>query len=270
MLGPPGVGVAVAQASEPQCHGQRATIVGRAGQNKIVGTNQADVIFARGDIDNKIVPRGGSDRVCAGRGFDRVVGSNGRDKVFGGGDDDVIEGGRQADKLFGDDGDDRLFGDEGADKLDGGTDSDRCIGDDAELTLFNCEADLEVDVSGPNTAPAGTVTYTASVTNNGPSPVYGWSLSLASDNSHLQCDPGEGFEGPDDDFFGFLPGVPPGVPVGSTTEHDLSISCVVEGPPPRTVSVEATLSDTVSVALGVEFVDPVTGNNSDRQTTTVE
>ncbi len=265
-----GAGAAVAQASGPQCQGQRATLVGRPGHNKIVGTKHPDVIVARGDTDNKIVPRGGGDRICAGRGFDRVVGSNGKDKVFGGGDDDTLEGGRQADKLFGEDGDDELLGDDGQDKLDGGDGSDACTGDDLELTIVNCEADLAVDVTGPGTAAAGTITYTASVTNNGPSPVYGWSLSLASDNSHLQCDAGEGVDGPADHLFAFFPGVPAGVAVGSTTSHDFSLTCVVEGPPPRNVFVEAGLSDTAAVALGVDFVDPVAGNDSDRQTTTVE
>ncbi|MDP9295320.1 MAG: hypothetical protein M3O88_01320, partial [Actinomycetota bacterium] len=51
------------------CNGQRATIVGTQGSDKIHGTNHGDVIVALGGND-VVKAGGGKDLVCAGDGAD--------------------------------------------------------------------------------------------------------------------------------------------------------------------------------------------------------
>lgn len=110
-----------------QCKGQIATVAGTAGDDRLRGTEQADVIAAR-DGDDVIEARGGDDVICAGGGNDRVVAGPGDDVVLGGGGhddlrggdgDDIIKGGGGHDQLHGDPGVDRLRGKGGVDQLYG-------------------------------------------------------------------------------------------------------------------------------------------------------
>lgn len=55
----------------PECFGKRATIVGTAGDDQLIGTPRADVLVGlRGD--DQIIGRAGNDRICGGRGFDGI------------------------------------------------------------------------------------------------------------------------------------------------------------------------------------------------------
>src|ERR1700752_924634 len=82
-------GVSPAASARPTCFGDPATIVGTPGDDRIRGTNQPDVIVARGGND-VVRGRGGHDRICAGRG---------EDEVHGGTAEDFIRGSRGADVL---------------------------------------------------------------------------------------------------------------------------------------------------------------------------
>jgi Ca2+-binding RTX toxin-like protein len=92
------------------CAGQRATIVGTRGADKLRGTY-------------------GDDIIVTGDGDDRVLGSRGGDLVCGGAGADVIRGGRGADTLRGGSGKDGLRGGHGSNECRGGRgsdDRDRC------------------------------------------------------------------------------------------------------------------------------------------------
>ena len=91
-----------ATAKTPKCEGERATIVGTKGEDRLVGTRRADVIFA-GDGSDEIIGKGGDDVICRGPGHDLVEAGSGDDRtrglgdtasdfLFGGSGDDVIEG----------------------------------------------------------------------------------------------------------------------------------------------------------------------------------
>lgn len=109
---------APAEAAPPTCHGQRATIVGTAGNDRITGTARADVIVARGG-DDVVAAGGGDDLVCGGDGADQLAGGPGDDRLYG--ERDGIgsdRGGRFRVP-------DELTGGPGADLLDVGTDGRR-------------------------------------------------------------------------------------------------------------------------------------------------
>jgi Ca2+-binding RTX toxin-like protein len=86
--------------ARPTCFGQRATIVGTAGNNRIRGTRRADVILAKGGAD-RVWPGRGNDRICGGDGTDRLHGTPGSDKVDGGTGADQVAGGAGNDLLAG-------------------------------------------------------------------------------------------------------------------------------------------------------------------------
>jgi hypothetical protein len=88
---------------------RRCTITGTSHDDRLRGTERADVI-------------------CAAGGDDRISGGRGDDAIFGDGGDDVILGGAGEDTLYGDDGDDRLAGDSGADVVAGGPGDDELAG----------------------------------------------------------------------------------------------------------------------------------------------
>ena len=104
----------------PLCGGQRATCVGTAGPDLILGTDEDDVIVAgpgndvvHGDAENDII--------CGGPGNDSLMGARGVDRLFGGPGDDWLFGAPGGDELNGGPGDyDVLWGGPGFDKLDGG------------------------------------------------------------------------------------------------------------------------------------------------------
>lgn len=83
-----------------RCHGREATLAGSPEGDLIRGTDDRDVIAARG----------GADRIRAGAGNDVICAGKGRDRARGGSGDDWIRGGRGRDRLIGGRGDDRCRG----------------------------------------------------------------------------------------------------------------------------------------------------------------
>jgi hypothetical protein len=89
------------------CSGTTATISGTPGNDKLRGTNGADVIAGGGGKD-KIKGKGGKDVVCGGSGDDRISGGGGKDRLKGGGGDDRIKGGGGRDVCKGGGGNDEV------------------------------------------------------------------------------------------------------------------------------------------------------------------
>lgn len=69
-------------AAVPTCQGERATIVGTSGADRLVGTSGPDVVVARGG-DDVVLGRGGDDLLCGGDGADALRGGPGDDRLFG-------------------------------------------------------------------------------------------------------------------------------------------------------------------------------------------
>jgi uncharacterized repeat protein (TIGR01451 family) len=109
------------------CMGVRATRIGSAAPDLLVGTPGRDVIV--GLVGNDVV-RGlaGNDLICGGAGRDRVLGGPGKDLLLGGLGKDRLSGGRGNDTLHGGRGDDRHFGGEGRDLLLGRRGADLLFG----------------------------------------------------------------------------------------------------------------------------------------------
>ena len=82
---------ATGHAATARCGGDRATIVGTRGDDRLVGTGRADVIAGLGGND-VILSRGGWDTVCGGPGDDVIVGGWGGDYAKGHGGNDQIYG----------------------------------------------------------------------------------------------------------------------------------------------------------------------------------
>lgn len=74
------------------CRGHRATIVGDARANRILGTEGRDVIWAGRGADT-IAALGGRDLVCGGPGADALDGNAGRDTLDGSRGRDMCSGG---------------------------------------------------------------------------------------------------------------------------------------------------------------------------------
>jgi hypothetical protein len=77
-------------ASAADCLGITATVVGRPGIDRVVGTSRNDVIITLGGNDT-IQPGLGDDLVCAGDGNDVIVGGA-DDRIVGAQGDDAIVG----------------------------------------------------------------------------------------------------------------------------------------------------------------------------------
>ena len=90
----------LAFASQPNCSGRRATIVGTAQRDTLVGTSGVDVIVGRAG-DDDIKGKEGDDIVCGGGGWDTISGGRGQD---------IIRGGHQYDSIAGGPGDDVMRG----------------------------------------------------------------------------------------------------------------------------------------------------------------
>jgi subtilisin-like proprotein convertase family protein len=120
----------------PTCRGQRATIVGTAGNDVLVGTPGPDVIVTGAGRD-WVRARRGDDTICtgalrdvvsAGPGDDTIDSGSGRDSVHGGTGEDTLAGGSHADILVGGNGDDTLRGMAGPDNLVGRAGADDITG----------------------------------------------------------------------------------------------------------------------------------------------
>ena len=83
-----------------RCAGRRATRIGSAGPDVLVGTPRRDVIAGLGGRD-RIRGLAGMDRLCGGPGRDRLAGGTGRDRLRGGGGRDRCTGGGGADSAAG-------------------------------------------------------------------------------------------------------------------------------------------------------------------------
>jgi Ca2+-binding RTX toxin-like protein len=105
-------------ARRPRCFGERATIVGTSGADRIRGTRGRDVIVGRAGNDT-ILGRGGNDLICGGKGNDAISGGRGNDRIAGGAGADLLVGGPGSDRLVGKAGFDALQGGPGKDFLDG-------------------------------------------------------------------------------------------------------------------------------------------------------
>ncbi|MGI8519605.1 MAG: calcium-binding protein [Actinomycetota bacterium] len=79
-------------AGGQRCGGRLPTIVGTVGQDRIRGTNRADVIVGLAGRDI-IRGRGGRDRVCGNRGRDDLRGGERRDRLAGNRGNDTLAGG---------------------------------------------------------------------------------------------------------------------------------------------------------------------------------
>ena len=152
--------VPLAYAQEPvTCFGERATIVGTDGDDRLEGTPERDVIAALDGVDF-IVGRGGDDLICAGPGAeeredeefgtyiagDGASGGSGHDRIdmgpgpnfaSGDGGKDEILGSDEAeysDNFDGNAGDDLIAAGEGWAHLDGGDGNDDITsGDEDDL-----------------------------------------------------------------------------------------------------------------------------------------
>lgn len=87
-----------ADAATPRCAGERATIVGTSGADRLRGTPGRDVVLGRGGAD-RIVGLGGDDVLCGGRGRDDVRGGDGDDTLRGGAGSNRLAGGAGSDRL---------------------------------------------------------------------------------------------------------------------------------------------------------------------------
>lgn len=102
-----------------------ASFTGTPGNDRLVGSNSADIIrgFAGND---RLYGRNGNDRIIGDSGADLVVGQVGDDSLDGGLGNDTIVGGTESDRLFGQAGDDdlRSVGDAVVDFVNCGTGTD--------------------------------------------------------------------------------------------------------------------------------------------------
>ena len=128
-----------ATAAPSTCFGQRPTIEGDPGDERIVGTAGRDVIMALRGNDH-VLGRGGRDRICAGPGNDVIGGQADRDALHGQGGNDKVYGGDGADRLFAGTGvANVLLGNAGDDLLQGGAGFDRLFGQGGGDTLRGAE-----------------------------------------------------------------------------------------------------------------------------------
>jgi len=90
-----------------RCNGQKATIVGTDGNDRLIGTPGRDVIVG-GKGDDFIAGRGGNDLICGGSGNDVLRGGRGRDTILGNRGRDTINGQSGKDRTAGGPGLDRF------------------------------------------------------------------------------------------------------------------------------------------------------------------
>ncbi|MDQ4095616.1 MAG: hypothetical protein M3174_05355 [Actinomycetota bacterium] len=97
-----------ATAGRETCLGERATIVGRGGAERLEGTRGDDVIDGREGADY-ILGRGGDDLICGGAGGDHLDAGGGRDRLSGERGDDSFVGGHGTQMMSGKGGNDTFF-----------------------------------------------------------------------------------------------------------------------------------------------------------------
>jgi Ca2+-binding RTX toxin-like protein len=123
------------QAAAKTCGGKHVTIMGTAGDDKIVGKGASDVIYGGGGNDVIIGGSNGNDTICGGPGNDTIRGGRGFDAIYGEGGDDHLFGETGSDMIEGGEGDDTLSGFKGADHLHGGGGDDTLNGAKGPDTL---------------------------------------------------------------------------------------------------------------------------------------
>ncbi|HWL64516.1 MAG TPA: calcium-binding protein [Actinomycetota bacterium] len=110
----------------PRCFGLKVTIKGTPENDRIVGTEQRDVIAA-GSGNDRVLARGGDDVVCGGDGDDRLdAGGVGGRRKGSGCDVELLSGGRGDDIILGDAGLNFLMGGPGRDRIHSGGNLGRC------------------------------------------------------------------------------------------------------------------------------------------------
>ncbi|MGH8934396.1 MAG: calcium-binding protein [Egibacteraceae bacterium] len=77
-------------SSRPMCHGERATIRGDKGDDKIKGKHDKDDVIVGLRGDDEIDGRGGDDTICGNQGDDELEGNRGKDKLIGGRGDNEL------------------------------------------------------------------------------------------------------------------------------------------------------------------------------------
>ncbi len=156
-------------AAAPLCFGQTVTMLGTAGDDTLIGSEDVrDVIYGGGGNDTII---GGEfyadgtapDLLCGGPGNDYVKGARGNDKLNGGDGDDTVDGSNGADVEAGNDGNDRvgsgsfedadaaddvMRGGPGNDTMVTGWGRDQVSGDGGADTLKDVECDGPTVLNG--------------------------------------------------------------------------------------------------------------------------
>ena len=151
----------------PDCAGLAPTIAGSNLGEWITGTEGDDVIRA-GAGDDTITGLGGNDVICAGPGDDTTR---------AGQDNDTVRSGRGNDSSSGEAGDDEMRGQGDDDLADGGVGIDACFFE----THSQCEADLDLDLTGPANATKGgpeVSLYNANLVNHGPTPAVNTKIDI--------------------------------------------------------------------------------------------
>lgn len=129
--------------------GQRCTIVGTSGADRLVGTSRVDVICGLGG-DDTILGGGGADVLDGGPGNDRLLGGAGADLLLGGAGDDTLVGGAGADTLVGGAGRDiASYADHNA-RVVADLDGRRDDGSVGELDRVDASVESLVGGSGPD------------------------------------------------------------------------------------------------------------------------
>ncbi len=165
-------------------------IQGGPGDDKLRGGARSD----------RIIGGPGNDRIAGGNGNDRLIGQDGDDVLFGGVGDDTITGGAGDDQLRGGGGDDNLDGNDGNDRSDGRGGSDTCT---AEETV-NCEPNtnpppsgiiFETDFSADTGYSVTRLGLWNGGSNNPTAPPTGWDGVIATGDSVVSVQTGEGLDG---------------------------------------------------------------------------
>ena len=153
-------------SAAPTCFGKTATIVGSAGDDRLMGTAGDDVIVSLGGRD-VVEAKSGDDSICLGPGgdendylYEQAKGGRGRDRLSGGSEDDLLAGGGGRDALHGGIGRDTFFAGAGSDTASGGRGIDAFYdGEGADISrggagddiiIVRSQYDGDVFVGGPN------------------------------------------------------------------------------------------------------------------------